>query len=53
MLFFYLLLTVPLLLAKGIITQIYPLHDFSQLKALEHKWYIGIARKQPLGQFIL
>lgn len=39
---------IPKCLTSGIVTQIFPLHDCDKLKALEHKWYLSLNRKQPL-----
>lgn len=39
---------IPSCISKGIVTQIFPLHDHEKLKALEHKWYLSFSRKQPL-----
>ncbi|KAK3745062.1 hypothetical protein QZH41_014558, partial [Actinostola sp. cb2023] len=40
---------VPKLKSKGVVTAIYPLHEPSKIKPLEHKWYLGAVVKQPLG----
>lgn len=34
-----------------IITKLYPLHDFDELKKLRRNWYMTLFKKQPLGKF--
>ncbi|XP_046843595.1 anoctamin-10-like [Xenia sp. Carnegie-2017] len=41
---------IPLVLAYGLITQIVPLHERSELSKLKKKWYTSFQWKQPLDE---
>ncbi len=41
---------VPLLLSKGLISQMFPMHDEPDLKELRKSWVQAIFSTQPLGK---
>lgn len=39
---------VPKLLSRGVIKNVFPLHEYKKLKALKTKWVPGFLRRQPI-----
>lgn len=47
---YFVFITVPELSARGVIQQVFPLHEQRILSQLMKSWVQAVCEKQPLGQ---